>query len=211
MLRRFFKINYLCAVNPTVNYFFIKPNMNPKRKIQIGKFISLILRHNPGAANVTLDENGWADVQQLLKGLNENDMPVTFEMLEEMVYDTSDKARYIFNDDKTRIRAVHGHSVKVDLGYQPETPPEFLFHGTATANLKSIRSKGIEKRSRQQVHLSMDVATAKLTGMRHGFPAVLRIRAGEMHAAGMQFFHSSSNVWLTDAIPASYIDFPEEY
>lgn len=37
------------------------------------KFISLILRHNPGAVGITLDEHGWANVQELIDGINRSD------------------------------------------------------------------------------------------------------------------------------------------
>ena len=37
---------------------------------ETSKFISLILRHRPEAAGITLDEHGWADVQELIRGIN---------------------------------------------------------------------------------------------------------------------------------------------
>ena len=37
---------------------------------KISKFISLILRHNPGAAGIKLDDHGWADVEELIQGVN---------------------------------------------------------------------------------------------------------------------------------------------
>ena len=30
------------------------------------KILSLLLRHKPEAANLTLDKNGWADVEELI-------------------------------------------------------------------------------------------------------------------------------------------------
>ena len=34
------------------------------------KFNSLIRRHQPGAIGITLDEYGWADVRELIDGIN---------------------------------------------------------------------------------------------------------------------------------------------
>ena len=48
------------------------------------------------------------------------------------VVDTNDKKRFAFNEDKTRIRANQGHSVEVELDYQPTFPPQILYHGTAS-------------------------------------------------------------------------------
>lgn len=36
----------------------------------LSKFISLILRHNPQVIGIELDEHGWADVEELLAGIN---------------------------------------------------------------------------------------------------------------------------------------------
>lgn len=34
------------------------------------KFISLILRHKPEEIGITLDEHGWANVNELIRGVN---------------------------------------------------------------------------------------------------------------------------------------------
>ena len=119
--------------------------------------------------------------------------------------ETNDKKRFILNEDKTRIRANQGHSIDIDLALKPQQPPEFLYHGTAEANLASIFEKGIEKRNRQHVHLSQDKETATKVGMRHGKPQILTIKTGEMFQDGIDFYLSENNVWLTDFVDAKYI------
>jgi len=37
-----------------------------KQKTHTSKFISLVLRHQPDAAGITVDAHGWADVDALL-------------------------------------------------------------------------------------------------------------------------------------------------
>lgn len=81
---------------------------------RISRFLSLILRHDPGAAGITLDEHGWADVDELISKVSKT-MPLDMETLEEIVR-TDGKQRYSFNADKTLIRANQGHSIPVDLG-----------------------------------------------------------------------------------------------
>jgi len=181
--------------------------MNPKQKTSVGKLISLALRHDPAVLGLALDAAGWAETAPLLAGLQAKGIRITMQELEELV-ETNEKRRYAFNEDKTKIRAVHGHSLELELGYEAQSPPEFLYHGTAEQNVAHIRAKGLERRSRQFVHLSMDEATAKLTGMRHGKPVVLLVKAGAMSEAGHQFFRSSSNVWLTESVPAEFLVFP---
>ena len=62
--------------------------------------------------------------------------------------------------------------------------------------------------SRHHVHLHLDVGTSTAVGRRRGKPVLLRIRALAMHQAGHQFFVTPNDVWLTDHVPAEYIEFP---
>ncbi|MBK1894793.1 RNA 2'-phosphotransferase [Chryseobacterium paridis] len=178
--------------------------MNEIENKRISKFLSLILRHQPETIHLKLDENGWADVEELITKSAHNRMHFTIEELDEVV-ETNNKKRFAFNKDKTKIRANQGHSIDIDLALIPQQPPEFLYHGTAEINIGSIMNKGIEKRSRQHVHLSADKDTATKVGMRHGKPVILTIRTGKMFEEGIQFYLSNNGVWLTDFVDAQYI------
>ncbi|UZT96330.1 RNA 2'-phosphotransferase [Chryseobacterium fluminis] len=178
--------------------------MNEKERKKISKFISLVLRHKPEVIHLNIDEYGWADVDELMAKSANHGNGFTFEELEEMV-ETNDKKRFVFNEDKTRIRANQGHSIDIDLALKPQQPPEFLYHGTAQSNIDSILRNGIEKRNRQHVHLSQDKETATRVGMRHGKPVILIIRTKEMSEDGIAFYLSENNVWLTDFVDAKYV------
>lgn len=170
----------------------------------ISKFMSLILRHNPGCVGITLDDQGWVEVSTLIKAINKSGKNVDEEIIKEVVA-TNDKQRFTFSDDGLRIRANQGHSVNVDLKLEPQTPPEFLYHGTATKNLDSINKDGLDKRARQHVHLSADKVTATKVGQRHGKVVILTVRSGDMAREGHEFFLSKNGVWLTDSVPVEYI------
>ena len=176
--------------------------MQSNTKLSI--FLSLILRHRPEVVNLTLDENGWADVDQLILGMNANNSPIDIKVLSAIV-ETDDKNRYSFNEDKTKIRANQGHSVKVDLGLTPIQPPDTLYHGTPIINLKSIRDNGLRKRKRNHVHLSEDIDLAKVVGSRRGESTVLVIDAKKMHQDGHKFYQSKNKVWLCELVPINYI------
>ena len=178
--------------------------MNEQQKKNTSKFLSYVLRHHPEFINLNLDENGWANVSELISKSANNSQGFTFEELDEIVQ-TNNKRWFIFNEDKTRIRANQGHSIGIDLALTPQEPPEFLYHGTAQTNIQSILEKGIEKRSRQHVHLSQDRETATNVGMRHGKPLILTIKTKKMFDDGVQFYLSDNNVWLTDFVDAKYI------
>jgi len=179
--------------------------MTDQHKKKTSKFLSYVLRHHPELINLNLDENGWANVDELIiKSKRDSYQGLTFEELDEIV-ETNDKKRFIFNEDKTRIRANQGHSIDINLALIPQKPPEFLYHGTAQSNIDSIFEKGIEKRNRQHVHLSQDIETATKVGMRHGKPIILTINTGKMFDDGIEFYLSENNVWLTDFVDIKYI------
>jgi putative RNA 2'-phosphotransferase len=125
------------------------------------------------------------------------------------VVETSDKKRFALSADGERIRASQGHSVEVELGYEPATPPAVLYHGTVDRFLDSIREKGLIKGERHHVHLSADAATAAKVGARRGRAVVLTIDAAGMAREGLLFYISANAVWLTDHVPARFIGFPD--
>lgn len=172
------------------------------------KFLSLVLRHSPESIGLELDPNGWADIEELIDRANAEGKPITRALIDEVVRD-NDKQRFAISADGLRIRANQGHSVDIDLALVPLPPPATLYHGTATRFAKSIRKLGLLKQNRQHVHLSADEDTAVKVGIRHGKPLLLRIRADDMHAAGIAFFRSENGVWLTNAVAAEFIDWPE--
>lgn len=55
------------------------------KDVELGKFISLILRHKPQVIGITLDQNGWADTQELLAGINASGRYIDMEILERIV------------------------------------------------------------------------------------------------------------------------------
>lgn len=175
-------------------------------KIKISKFLSLVLRHKPETIDLELDENGWADTNFLIHGMLKANYSIDIKNLKDIVK-SSDKQRFKFNDDFSKIRANQGHSINVDLKLEQKLPPEILFHGTATRNIDSIKQNGLLKQNRHHVHLSSDTETAEKVGMRYGKSIVLKIEAGKMSADGFEFYLSENGVWLTEKVDTKYIKF----
>lgn len=176
-----------------------------RQLLKISKYLSLILRHRPDKIGLTLDAQGWADVDELLLKANQHGMAVTRPLLDEVV-EHNDKQRFAFNVDGTRIRANQGHSIKIDLGLEPIAPPARLYHGTAARFLDSIQQQGLLRGKRDFVHLSPDEATARKVGARHGEPVVLTVDAGQMQADGFTFYRAANGVWLTLYVPREYLE-----
>jgi putative RNA 2'-phosphotransferase len=171
-------------------------------------YLSLILRHKPEEAGIELDKNGWAKVDELIKGVRRK-YPLDMETLEEIVA-TDNKQRYSFNEDHTKIRANQGHSVPADVELEERTPPEILFHGTGEKYVSSINAQGLLPKGRLYVHLSSDIDTAKKVGSRHGKPAIYRVDCAWMAADGFVFYLSANGVWLTKAVPPKYLECLEQ-
>lgn len=175
-----------------------------KNEINISKFLSLVLRHQPETIGIQLDQNGWTDINELIEKANNYGIKFDRETLNHIVA-TNSKKRFAFNDTLDKIRASQGHSVEIELGYTNQKPPEILFHGTAEKFVQSILDRGLEKRNRQHVHLSSDLETAIKVGQRHGKPFIFNVLAEQMYNDNFQFYISDNGVWLTDNVPTKYL------
>lgn len=181
--------------------------MTEKDLISTSKFLSVVLRHKPETVGIALDPSGWVGVDELLAACARHGRTIWREQLDQIVA-TSDKKRFAFNEDGTRIRANQGHSVDVELGHAPATPPELVYHGTPEKSVAAIRREGLLKMQRHHVHLSENVQQTLAVGARRGRPVVLTVRAGDMHRAGHVFYKTPNDVWLVDAVPPEFIAFP---
>lgn len=179
--------------------------LTEKEATKISKFLSLVLRHQPETIDIELDNNGWVAVDELIHKSNEKGVVFDRELLFFLV-ETNAKKRFALNETKDKIRACQGHSIAIELGYENQEPPEILFHGTGQQSIESILKTGLEKRARQHVHLSKDVETAIKVGQRHGKPVVLKVLATQMYQANYSFYLAENGVWLTDFVPANYLE-----
>ncbi len=171
---------------------------------RMSRFMARVLRHAPEDAGLTLDAAGWVSLRDLLRGLRAAGFTASIEDIKRVVAE-NDKARFTLSEDGQRIRAAQGHSVAVELGHAPSTPPDILYHGTATHVMGIILRDGLAPMKRQQVHLSAQIDTAVKVGARHGTPVILAVDAAAMVAAGHLFFQAENGVWLTDAVSPTFL------
>jgi len=168
------------------------------------KLLSYVLRHKPDAAGLTLTNGGWVAIEDLLTGLEQMGRPMTREMLEHVVH-TNDKKRFEISSDDILIRAVQGHSTEVKMEYRSVSPPEILYHGTASRFQQDILEEGLKPMSRQYVHLSADAKTAIDVGKRHGRPVVFQVSSGKMQENGIEFYRAENGVWLTETVSPEFL------
>lgn len=172
-------------------------------EVKLSKKIACVLRHKPESAGLKIDKHGWVSVSELIKALS-TDM----ETLEKIVA-FNDKKRFLFSEDKSRIRACQGHSIKVDVELKEAVPPKYLFHGTLLKNRESIEKEGLRPMSRLYVHLSTDIDTAWQVAKRRksteGY-VIYRIDTEAMIKNGCKFYQAENGVWLTKIVPPSCME-----
>ncbi len=169
---------------------------------KISKYLSFVLRHQPSSIGLTLSDEGWADIQELI--VKTRKFALTKELINTVV-NTNDKKRFLISDDGSRIKANQGHSIKVALGLEPRMPPDILLHGTAERFLDSIFQHGLTKQQRHHVHLSEVQETAVKVGARYGKPVILNVDSKQMHSDGFEFFKTENHVWLVEHVPVKYL------
>lgn len=167
------------------------------------RFLSYVLRHAPHEIGLRLGEGGWVETSDLIAKAKAHGHGLTLELLREIVA-TNDKKRFTLSADGTKIRAAQGHSVAVSLDLEPLPPPDVLYHGTAYKALASM-AEGLTPQARRHVHLSLDEATARKVGQRHGKPVILLVDAGRMHRDGELFYRADDGVWLTARVAPQYL------
>lgn len=168
------------------------------------KYLSLLLRHKPEKEGLILDKEGYTDVAILLAKLN-----MTMEELDFIVAN-NDKKRFAYNQDKTKIRASQGHSIKsITIKFKEFIPNSPLYHGTSKAFKASIEKKGLLAMNRQFVHLSQDIETAIKVGLRHAKNKnnllIYEINISAMLKDKIKFFIAENNVVLCEIVLPKYL------
>lgn len=177
---------------------------------RLSKAMAHALRHKPGQYGLTLDEEGWTAVPDLITGLRRRRPrlgPITREDVV-AVLERPGKRRYEMQGE--RIRALYGHSIPMKIKKETAAPPPVLYHGTAPETADLILRQGLKPMTRQYVHLSTDVATAQMVGRRKArIPTILVVDAAAAHAAGIRFYPGQDEVWLADPVPPAFLDVME--
>ncbi len=177
---------------------------------RLSKFLSLLLRHQADQFGLELDAQGFVAVDEVWKHVTKR-YPGRYQysdLLRVVDGDATGKKRYELVHGC--IRALYGHSAVRPITYEPVEPPALLFHGTSAHALTAIRSDGLQRQSRQYVHLTTRFDRATQVGSGHGGQTViLTVRAADAHQSGVLFYHPETDHYLAEAIPAAFIDFPD--
>ncbi|MFO7991348.1 MAG: RNA 2'-phosphotransferase [Thermoplasmata archaeon] len=174
----------------------------PPKYESLSRYLSYILRHDPGQAGIELDEKGFASIDDVLSAVDRTRHSwASIEDIEKLISE-SHKTR--FEIQGATIRALYGHSVDVELEEECE-PPSRLYHGTSPKKIDRIMRDGLKSMGRQYVHLSKTVDEAESVGVRHHpDPVVLLIDGKRAYNDGVRFFERG-DIFLSENVPPEYI------
>lgn len=178
---------------------------------RLSKFLAVMLRHKAAEFHLTLDSEGFTDVDSVWMQVSRR-FPGQYsypDVLTVVEGDEHGKKRYELRDG--RIRALFGHSDVTPVRYPRVEPPDILYHGTTPEALESIRSTGLLAMGRQYVHLGTSIERAARVAARHSAtPVMLRVRAREAYRVGLEFYCPEPEHYLASNVPPEFIEFPEE-
>ncbi|MBZ0269491.1 RNA 2'-phosphotransferase, partial [bacterium] len=183
--------------------------MDRRTSTRLSKFLSLVLRHRPDEYDLKMDEVGFVDFEMLIDVLVAED--IVAENAEEDVrelVDGSDRRRFEIRDG--RIRALYGHSSRIDLNYPADDPPPTLYHGTTAETARRIQREGLKPAGRALVHLSGTEEEALSVGGRHTeSPILIRVDTAKALEEGIGFHQATDLIWLCTALPLETLEIPE--
>lgn len=180
--------------------------MNERELNRVGKIMAGILRHFPDSFGLTLDDNGWVNVAEMLEALRDEKRDLHW-LKDHHVYGivyTDPKGRYEI--DNNMVRATYGHSLDVDPDLPTDDIPEVLYFPVAEEELDIVLERGLEPGDRAKVHLSIDYDSAMEAGRhRSDNPIILEVDADGAIADGQVIGKAGTTVFTTDHVDPKFL------
>ncbi len=172
--------------------------------LRLSKTLAYILRHHPENFDITLDKDGFAELDDLVTAINNKKKFDTDITEDDLVYVEKHDEKQRFQIVGDKMRALYGHTNGIETIKEPSEPPEFLFHGTSQKAAEEIKKHGLKSMSRVFVHLSTDIETAIAVGKRRDDnPVVFKILAKKAFENGTLFYKATDKIWLCKDLRSS--------
>ncbi len=187
------------------------------KQVEQSKYMSWVLRHGLDKLSIKPDSEGYIPLQVLLK--TDEKTGLTQESVLSIVKNCP-KQRFGIKQVGSEyfIRANQGHSQNIGekicsdkLLKKLSKPISGVFHGTYKRHLNSIKTTGLNRMSRQHIHLAKGLDAA--SGKRHDNNLIVYVDMDKAMADGIDFFESANGVILTEGLdgilPAKYLTYAE--
>ena len=157
--------------------------------------ITWLLRHGAIKEKVSIDNEGFVEVEELISWLKKNNIFLTLEDIQTLVM-KDNKSRYLLKDNK--IRANQGHSIKLDITMNTfEQKFSHVIHATYSEHLEGIKKNGLKSMSRNDVHMiNIDSKTNKFHMIRQDTTLYIFVKGN-----GVNLKESTNGVILTKYVP----------
>ncbi|NYT20076.1 MAG: RNA 2'-phosphotransferase [Methanosarcinales archaeon] len=180
--------------------------LDDEREERLGRFVSGALRHFPDDVGLTMDKQGWVNMDLLCDLMERRYRWASRERLISLV-ESDVKNRYEIAG--SRIRARYGHSVDVELDY-PDNELPYLYYGVSQEEVDMLLDAGIAPLRQTYVHLSTSREKATESASVHTEnPVVLEIDADEAQNDGIEFMAVNSDIVLVESVPPEYLSIVE--
>lgn len=182
--------------------------LDKKYEMKVSKTMSYILRHNPYEFNLEVDDNGFVDFEKLVYSLKKTYKNISSEDVI-FIVNNDDNKRYEISKDKTKIRAIYGHTFDFKIVKKECVPPAILFHGTNIDAWNNIVKNGyLKKMQRQYVFLSSEEEKAERVAIRRKNKqyVILKIDTVLAIKEGIKFYRESNGIYMSDDIPVKFIN-----
>ncbi|MGC8663234.1 MAG: RNA 2'-phosphotransferase [Thermoplasmata archaeon] len=175
----------------------------------ISRIITGILRHFPEKFNVTIDEKGWAKIDEIAEGIRTKERKFRWlkpQHIEAFII-TDPKGRFQMDTLEGKVRAVYGHSINVDLSDLPsDNLPEKLYYAIVPEEEEFVNEIGIKPGERKWIHLSKTYEEAYIAGRhRSEDPLVLEINVKKAQEEGVEFHRATKTIYISKDIPPQFI------
>ena len=176
--------------------------LNSEKREIVSKFLSGLLRHFPDKFGLRVDENGWADIEDVVKILKSR-YGVGRKQIE-LIAKFDRKRR--FEIKGWRIRARYGHSIPVNTNWTESAEiPEKLYHATSPAKVERILKEGLRSMKRREVHMCATPDEAIEVGKRHARnPVLIEIDAASAVKDGIEI-RKKGEVYTADCVPPEFL------
>jgi putative RNA 2'-phosphotransferase len=173
---------------------------------RITRSLAFMLRHQPERFDLEIDAFGYADVDEVVRALNERlGEGIELDDVEGAVA-AGDRPRYEIKDG--RIRALYGHSIAVEPG-EPSKPPETLYVAIPARDADRAKRFGLRGGRRRFLHLALSLEDACEAGRRLAREyTVLSIRAIDAWEEGIDFYDRQA-LWLAEEAPTHLLEVVE--
>ena len=185
--------------------------LDATKRVALSKLMSFLLRHDPSAAALSMDREGWVSIKDLVEGIRSRwrNSSLYRWVKEEHVIAIAlldPKGRFELRNGMIRARYGHSKKLHVSIEYPKDVDSKYLYHGTTRRNLVSILREGIKPMNRHYVHLTLDVDDACTVGKRHGDDTItLLIDAECVRRLGIDILIGSKHVRLVSYVPPQCI------